>query len=151
MLTAIASTLNVVFTASSNGAESTKSTLLTTKMLGIPRFSSSVFQSRISSMLSFITNMATSTRLSTFLVRSRRFSPNSPVSSKPAVSINTTGPTPCSSIDLKTGSVVVPAVADTKATSCKVKALISELLPTLVGPNIPIWRRSAWTVFMQST
>ena len=47
-----------------------------------------------------------------FFIRS---CPNSLVSSKPAVSIKTTGPIPLSSIALKTKSVVVPAISETSA------------------------------------
>jgi len=41
--------------------------------------------------------------------------PNLPISSMPAVSIRTTGPIGSISIDLYTGSVVVPGVSDTMA------------------------------------
>ena len=54
-----------------------------------------------------------------FFIRS---CPNSLVSSKPAVSIKTTGPIPLSSIALKTKSVVVPAISETSAWFCPVIA-----------------------------
>ena len=44
-----------------------------------------------------------------------RISPNSPESSIPGVSIKTHAPIPCNSIDLRTGSVVVPGTSDTIA------------------------------------
>ena len=46
-----------------------------------------------------------------------RFSPNSPSSSIPAVSIITTGPIPFISMLFLTGSVVVPATSETIAKS----------------------------------
>ena len=46
-----------------------------------------------------------------------RSSPSSPSSSKPAVSMNTQGPRPWISMALKTGSVVVPGISDTRAVS----------------------------------
>ena len=48
------------------------------------------------------------------LVFSTRSWPRSPSSSSPAVSMKTTGPTPWSSKDLYTGSVVVPATGETR-------------------------------------
>ena len=38
----------------------------------------------------------------------------------------------------ETGSVVVPAISETMATSCSVSELISELLPVFRLPKIPI-------------
>ena len=52
--------------------------------------------------------------------------------------MTTHGPMPKISMDLRTGSVVVPAVASTMATSCPVMALMRELLPLFLRPKMPI-------------
>ncbi len=75
---------------------------------------------------------------STWSVRSTRFSPRSPVSSIPAVSMNRTGPTGRSSMGFSTGSVVVPALAETMETSCLVRALRIEDLPAFRLPKMPM-------------
>ena len=56
----------------------------------------------------------------------------------PAVSMSTTGPMPPISIDLRTGSVVVPAVSLTMATCCPVRKFTIVLFPTLRRPKSPI-------------
>ena len=61
------------------------------------------------------TSTAISVLLRICLVFFIRISPSSPLSSKPAVSIITTGPSGKSSIDFKTGSVVVPFTSETMA------------------------------------
>ena len=50
------------------------------------------------------------------------------------VDVYMAGPIPKISIDFLTGSVVVPAISETMATSIPVSALINELLPTLRLP-----------------
>ena len=67
-----------------------------------------------------------------------RFAPISPSSSMPAVSMTMHGPMPKISMDLRTGSVVVPAVLSTIATSCPVMALMRELLPLFLRPKMPM-------------
>ena len=52
----------------------------------------------------------------------------------PAVSTRTTGPIPKISMDFFTGSVVVPAWAETMAMDCPVSLLIMVLLPLFVLP-----------------
>jgi len=71
-------------------------------------------------------------------VFSTRAVPMAPSSSKPAVSIKTTGPTPGSSMALYTGSAVVPATGDTSAASCPVSAFTSDDFPALRRPNSPM-------------
>ncbi|EJX01472.1 hypothetical protein EVA_10423 [gut metagenome] len=71
-----------------------------------------------------------------------RSSPSDPWSSRPGVSINTTGPSGSSSIDLKTGSVVVPLISETIARFCPVSALIRLDFPAFLLPKIPMWIRS---------
>ena len=88
-----------------------------------------------------VTMMPRSTRSSTARVRAIRNSPSAPSSSMPAVSTNSTGPSGSSSIGFSTGSVVVPAVAETIDTCCRVMAFSSDDLPTLRRPNRPMWRR----------
>ena len=82
-----------------------------------------------------------STRSRTARVRSTRSSPSAPSSSTPAVSTNRTGPSGSSSIGFSTGSVVVPAVADTIDTCWRVMAFSSDDLPTLRRPKMPMCRR----------
>ena len=72
-----------------------------------------------------------------------RRAPSSPVSSRPGVSIITTGPRGRSSIAFKTGSVVVPFTSDTMARFCPVRALIRLDFPALRLPKIPMWILSA--------
>ena len=79
-------------------------------------------------------------------VRSTRSLPSSPSSSRPGVSMITTGPRGSSSIALRTGSVVVPRISDTMLTSCPVTALTREDFPALRSPNHAMWTRSAETV-----
>ena len=85
-----------------------------------------------------MTRMARSMVLITFKVRSMRFSPKSPESSIPAVSMTMAGPTPKISTDFFTGSVVVPAKSDTMATSCPTSMLMIELLPLFLLPKMPM-------------
>ena len=54
----------------------------------------------------------------------------------------TTGPSGSSSMDLNTGSVVVPRTSDTIARFCPVSALIRLDFPALRLPKIPICVRS---------
>lgn len=69
--------------------------------------------------------------LTVFLILS---APSSPTSSIPAVSMITTGPTGRISMDLKTGSVVVPGTLETMATSWLVRALMRLDFPVLRLP-----------------
>ncbi|MNI50687.1 hypothetical protein D3C73_1053680 [compost metagenome] len=71
-----------------------------------------------------------------------RCSPSSPVSSRPAVSISTTGPAGSSSMGRYTGSVVVPLTGETIDTSCPQNALIKLDLPALRRPKTAICARS---------
>ena len=73
-----------------------------------------------------------------------RSSPSAPSSSTPAVSTNSTGPSGSNSIGFSTGSVVVPATADTMDTCCRVIAFSSEDLPTFLRPKRPMWSRNAF-------
>ena len=73
-----------------------------------------------------------------------RNSPSAPSSSTPAVSTNSTGPSGSNSIGFSTGSVVVPATADTIDTCWRVIAFRSEDFPTLRRPNRPMWSRKAF-------
>ena len=68
-----------------------------------------------------------------------RCSPSAPSSSMPAVSTKRTGPRGRNSIGFSTGSVVVPGVAETMATSCRVRAFRTLDLPTLRRPKRPMW------------
>ena len=82
-----------------------------------------------------ITRTARSVFLKTPLAFSILSCPSSPTSSRPGVSITTTGPAGSSSIDLYTGSVVVPATSDTMAKFCPVTALSKLLLPAFLHPK----------------
>ena len=66
---------------------------------------------------------------------SRRSAPSSPVSSSPAVSISTHGPSGNSSMLLYTGSVVVPRWSETMAMFWPVSALIKLDFPAFRLPN----------------
>ena len=78
-----------------------------------------------------------------------RWAPSAPMSSRPGVSIITTGPSGSNSIALETGSVVVPAMSETMARSCPVIALMRLDFPALRLPKMPICTRSALgAVFM---
>ena len=68
-------------------------------------------------------------------------SPSSPVSSMPAVSMNSTGPSGSSSIGFSTGSVVVPATGETIETCWRVIAFSRLDLPTLRRPKKAMCRR----------
>ena len=76
---------------------------------------------------------------SVFFIRSF---PSSPSSSKPGVSIIMTGPAGRSSIDLKTGSVVVPLISETTETSWLVTAFTRLDFPAFRFPKKAIWIRS---------
>ena len=78
---------------------------------------------------------------STCFVFSTRNRPNSDVSSIPAVSTIITGPNGNNSIPLDTGSVVVPAIGDTKEICCSVSVLIKVDLPALQRPKKPMCKR----------
>ncbi len=82
-----------------------------------------------------------SVRSKTWRVFCIRNSPSAPASSMPAVSMNSTGPMGRISIGFSTGSVVVPAIAETIETCCLVSALRSDDLPALRRPKRPMWRR----------
>lgn len=69
------------------------------------------------------------------------------MSSKPAVSRNTTGPMGSSSIVFSTTSVVVPGIGEVMATSCPAIMFNTLDFPTFVRPNIPIWSRKPFGVF----
>ena len=88
----------------------------------------------------------TSTAMSQFSssarARSTRRFPSSPASSMPGVSTITTGPKGKSSIDLRTGSVVVPLMRDTTETSCAQTAFTKLDLPALRRPKKPMRVRS---------
>ena len=110
------------------------SALLITAITGTPRRARSATHSASTSGAAVSTTSATSVfRLASRVLATRR-SPRAPVSSRPAVSMNTTGPMPCSSIALYTGSVVVPGTSDTTAIDWPVTALTREDLPTFRLP-----------------
>ena len=75
---------------------------------------------------------------STCIAFSMRFAPSSPSSSRPGVSIITTGPSGSSSIALLTGSVVVPLMSDTMASFWPVSALMRLDLPAFLRPKMPM-------------
>ena len=89
----------------------------------------------------------TSTAMSQFSssarARATRRFPSSPASSMPGVSTITTGPKGKSSIDLRTGSVVVPLTCDTTETFCAQTAFTKLDLPALRRPKKAIRVRSA--------
>ena len=66
------------------------------------------------------------------------FSANSVLSIIPGVSINRQGPRLFISIDLYTGSVVVPSLLDTIDISLSAKAFIKELFPEFTLPKKPM-------------
>ena len=90
-----------------------------------------------------ITSRAMSVLFNIWYVFVIRNCPSSPSSSRPAVSINTTGPMGRSSIAFKTGSVVVPFVSDTMESACPVNALIKLDFPQFLLPKMPMWIRFA--------
>ncbi len=95
------------------------------------------------------TRRARSVRSSTLRVFAIRCSPSAPSSSMPAVSTKRTGPSGRNSIGFSTGSVVVPGVAETMATCCRVRAFRTLDLPTLRRPKRPMWvRRLRGAVFI---
>ena len=65
-------------------------------------------------------------------------SPKVPSSSKPGVSIITTGPKGNNSIAFLTGSVVVPLTLETTDNSCPVTALTKLDFPAFLSPKKPI-------------
>ena len=118
------------------GTSFIRSTLFNTATKGtLACLSSPAHAASSSSVAPSVTTMAMSACLMTSRVRSVRRSPTLPVSSKPAVSMSTHGPSGRISIDLLTGSVVVPATSLTMAICWPVRALISDDLPTLRRPN----------------
>ncbi len=92
-------------------------------------------QSDSSVSFSPTSSRAMSASSSAFSVIVMRACPSVPSSSKPAVSINTAGPMPGSSIALRTGSVVVPAMSDTSDTCCEARRLTTDDLPLLHAPS----------------
>ena len=70
--------------------------------------------------------------------RCTRNSPSAPLSSRPGVSMSTTGPMGSSSIAFSTVSVVVPRMSETTDTCCPVTALIRLDLPALRLPKNPM-------------
>ena len=88
------------------------------------------------------TRTATSTRLSVSFVFATRNVPSSPSSSKPGVSITTTGPMGEISIALRTGSVVVPGVSEITDRFCPVTAFTTLDFPAFRMPKNPICTRS---------
>ena len=132
-----------------NGTSVTSSVLLRTIIYGICLSLILLISALILGLLISInalsssnTIIAISQELSVCNDFSTRSSPSSPSSSRPGVSIKTTGPSGNISIAFLTGSVVVPATLDTTAKSCPVIALIRVDLPALRLPNIPMWVRS---------
>lgn len=85
----------------------------------------------------------TTTAISVFKITSSvlfsLFSPSSVVSVMPAVSIKRQGPKDFISMDLYTGSVVVPSLFDTMEMSLFAKAFIIELFPAFTFPKKPMW------------
>ena len=124
-----------------DAASSRISALLSSKITGIFfSFNRCIHWSSLS-ISGWQSRRAMSVFSAAFRVRVIRISPSSPSSSYPGVSIKRQGPTPWISIALSTGSVVVPGVSETSATSCPVKALIREDLPLFRLPKRAIWRR----------
>ena len=64
----------------------------------------------------------------------------------PAVSTIITGPNGSNSMAFDTGSVVVPAIGDTKEICCSVRVLINVDFPALHRPKNPICTRFAFAV-----
>ena len=89
------------------------------------------------------TSTAQSTRLRVWRVRRMRSSPRAPSSSKPGVSMMTTGPRGSSSMALRTGSVVVPRTSETTDSSWPVTTLTRLDLPAFRRPKKPMCTRSA--------
>ena len=58
------------------------------------------------------------------------------------MSITVTGPNGSNSMDLYTGSVVVPFTSDTTASSCPITAFNTLDFPAFLLPKKPIWTRS---------
>ena len=114
-------------------------------MYGMRSFSkisrSSLSFGLIPSVLS-TTRTATSTRLSVSFVFTTRNVPSSPSSSKPGVSMTTTGPMGEISIALRTGSVVVPGVSEITDRFCPVTAFTTLDFPAFRMPKKPICTRS---------
>jgi len=82
------------------------------------------------------------------MVMAMRFSPSSPTSSIPAVSMMTTGPMGRISMDFFTGSVVVPGTAETIAASWRVSALIRLDFPAFLRPKMAMCNRSPRGVWL---
>ena len=89
------------------------------------------------------TSTAQSARLRACFVFFTRSSPRAPSSSKPGVSMMTTGPMGSSSMDFITGSVVVPFTSETTESSWLVKALTTLDLPAFLRPKKPMCTLSA--------
>ena len=88
------------------------------------------------------TNTAISVLFKICRVFCTRSAPSAPVSSKPGVSMISTGPKGSSSIAFCTGSVVVPLTSETTESAWPVTALTTLDLPALRRPKKPIWSRS---------
>ena len=125
----------------SEGISSSLSDLFITIMKGVLRpfnFSiNSLSDCEIPTCAS-ITTRAISVELRTFKLCETRISPSSLLSSRPAVSVRSTGPSGRISIAFETGSVVVPATLETTARVCEVSAFIRLDFPALVRPKMPI-------------
>ncbi len=84
---------------------------------------------------------AKSVWLRIFLARLTFCAPSSPTSSRPAVSITVMGPMGRSSMLFCTGSAVEPGAGEIRETSCPVRALTKEDLPTLRRPKKAMAKR----------
>ena len=127
-----------IFSNSGWSASGFKSILFSTPIRGTP--CSSAFLIRFNSYspascVGSITKIIRSDLFNTPIVFLILISPSSPASSIPAVSIITTGPTGRISIDLYTGSVVVPGTFETIAISWLVRALTRLDLPAFRLPK----------------
>ncbi|MGC3999877.1 MAG: hypothetical protein QM767_21505 [Anaeromyxobacter sp.] len=113
---------------------------MTTTIVATPRRCSSSHSDRSYSPQTpgSVTSRARSVRSITCRVFATRSSPSAPTSSMPAVSMNCTGPSGCSSKGFSTGSVVVPAWSETMETLCRTSALSRLDLPTLRRPKRPM-------------
>ena len=115
-----------------------KSHLLKTVRWGTPFSRRRLSRARSPSVMpaaASTTNTAISARFNSRRARCTRWAPISPSSSRPGVSIITTGPRGRSSMALRTGSVVVPAMGETMAAFCPVRALTRLDLPALRRPK----------------
>ena len=124
------------------GRDGIRSALLKTTRCGISFSRNSARSSVSKSSIPFVpstTRTAMSVLFKTRFVRSTRLLPSScSSSSKPGVSVMTTGPSGSSSIAFCTGSVVVPGRSETTARSCAVTALTRLDFPALRLPKKPM-------------